>query len=105
MNIDQLGDLFGPRQMRNCLPCKKRKIKCESLGYQRAGGGTATDTDTDADAQATARYHVRLPQADVRLTSGGPCALRRDVKSCTPALNRLEDLNADAASAAGASAE
>lgn len=30
MNLDQLGDLFGPRQMRNCLPCKKRKIKCES---------------------------------------------------------------------------
>ncbi|GMK58036.1 hypothetical protein CspeluHIS016_0500680 [Cutaneotrichosporon spelunceum] len=61
MNIDQLGDLFGPRQMRNCLPCKKRKIKCD------------------------------------RKIPCGPCALRRDIKSCTPALGRLEEIGGDVA--------
>lgn len=29
MELDDLDDLLGPRQMRNCLPCKQRKIKCE----------------------------------------------------------------------------
>jgi len=29
MELDQISGMFGARQMRNCLPCKKRKIKCE----------------------------------------------------------------------------
>lgn len=34
MELDDLDDLLGPRQMRNCLPCKQRKIKCEHPGIR-----------------------------------------------------------------------
>lgn len=35
MELDDLDDLLGPRQMRNCLPCKQRKIKCELARFRR----------------------------------------------------------------------
>lgn len=84
MNIDQLGDLFGPRQMRNCLPCKKRKIKCACLPRV---------AELTTRRQEDSMYDLGV----AGLTTGGPCALRRDIKSCTPALGRLEEVGGDVA--------
>jgi hypothetical protein len=79
---DNKSGMFGARQMRNCLPCKKRKIKC---GYRTML--------TALTLQAIVESHVSLLSGYMCLTtSGGPCALRRDGKSCTPAVGKMEDI-------------